>query len=105
MLSDFFKKLFSCNFISIVGIFIGFILFATYTGNLPLPPILFSQELYFMALLGIMIFHFFLWVLLDKSSFANIKNRLMDLVVDYVVLLITIICAASTIFLINTFYF
>ncbi len=105
MLNEFLKKMFSFNIVSLAGIFAGFVVFLTYTGSLPLPPVLFSSEMFFMSFLGIMLFHFFLWILLDKASFYNMKNRLGDLLIDYVVFLVTIICATSTIFLINTFYF
>ncbi len=104
MLTNFFKHLFSFNIASFAGIIVGWMLFMTYTGSMPLPPLLFSRELYVMGLLGVSIFHFFLWVLLDKASFYNIKNRMKDLVVDYMVLMAVTTCFCSMLFLINTFY-
>ncbi|MBQ8251475.1 MAG: hypothetical protein IJY92_06160 [Alphaproteobacteria bacterium] len=104
MLTYFFKHLFSFNIASFSGIVAGWALFMTYTGSMPLPPLLFSRELYFMGLLGASIFHFFLWVLLDKASFYNIKNRMKDLLLDYLVLMAVTTCFCSMLFLINTFY-
>lgn len=104
MLTHFFKSLFSFNIASIAGIITGWILFVTYTGSMPLPPLLFSRELYFMCLLGTSIFHFFLWVIFDKASFYNIKNRLKDLLLDYMVLMTVTTCFCALVFLINTFY-
>lgn len=104
MITYFFKQLFSFNIASFSGIIAGWALFMTYTGSMPLPPLLFSHELYFMGLLGASIFHFFLWVLFDKASFYNIKNRMKDLLLDYLVLMAVTTCFCSMLFLINTFY-
>lgn len=104
MISQLFKNLFSFNIASFAGIIVGWVLFNTYTGAMPLPPLLFSHELYFMGMLGVCIFHFFLWVLLDKASFYNIKNRLKDLLIDYIVLMIVTTCFCAMSFLIATFY-
>lgn len=104
MISHLFKNLFSFNIASFTGIIVGWVLFTTYTGSMPLPPLLFSQELYFMGFLGVCLFHFFLWVLLDKASFYNIKNRLKDLLTDYIVLMVVTICFCAMSFLIATFY-
>ena len=46
MISHLFKNLFSFNIASFTGIIVGWVLFTTYTGSMPLPPLLFSQELY-----------------------------------------------------------
>ena len=105
MLNNFFKTLFSFNVASAVGVLIGLIFYVSYDGSMPLPPFLFSKDLYGICLFGVAVFHFFLWVFLDKSSFYNIKNRLSDFVVDYVVLMVTMVCSCSVSFLINTFYF
>ena len=104
MFASFFNTLFTFNFTNFVGIVCGLILYMTYNGPHPLPPFLFSVDLYWISLFAVAVFHFFLWIMLDKVSFFNIKNRLVGLVVVYLVLMISITCSCSTAFLINTFY-
>ena len=79
-------------------------MYFVYNGPNPLPPILFSTDLYGICLFAVAVFHFFLWIILDKVSFFNIKNRFSGLVVDYCVFMISMTCSCATAFLINTFY-
>lgn len=104
MFSTLIKSLFSFKLATIVGLFVGVILFLNYTGSMPLPPILFSQKLYFVCFVFVLMFHFFLWIFLDKASFFNFKNRMRDLFLDYVCLMAALTCACATSFLFNTFY-
>lgn len=104
MIGNLFKSLFSFNMATIIGALVGLIIYVSYTGAMPLPPILFSQKLYLICFIFVLLFHFFLWIFLDKASFFNFKNRMSDLVVDYVCLMLMLTCSCATAFLLNTFY-
>ena len=64
MLGSLFKTLFTFNIASFVGVLIGLIFYFSYDGDMPLPPFLFSMDLYWICLFGVAVFHFFLWIFL-----------------------------------------
>lgn len=104
MITNLFKSLFSFNLATLIGGLVGLIMYANYTGSMPLPPLLFSQKLYLVCFIFVLMFHFFLWIFLDKASFFNFKNRIRELLIDYICLMFMLTCSCATAFLFNTFY-
>lgn len=102
-LSGVLKFLFGFRFVSLIGVFIGSIIYNIQSETNPLDVILTSLNLYLIGLLIVFVVHFILWIFSDKATFYNIKGRIFGFVFDYVFLLLSILCTVGSLFLINAF--
>lgn len=97
------KFLFGFRFVSLIGVFIGSIIYNIQSETNPLDVILTSLNLYLIGLLIVFVVHFILWIFSDKATFYNIKGRVFGFVIDYVFLLLSILSTVGALFLINAF--
>lgn len=97
------KFLFGFRFVSLIGLLIGSLIYCIQSETNPLDVILTSVNLYFIGLLIVFAIHFILWIFSDKATFYNIKSRIVAFACDYVFLLLSILSAVGTLFILNAF--
>lgn len=98
-----FKFFFGFHVITILGFFIGCIIFNIQSETNPLTGIVSSGKLYFVGFLMVFVLHFLYWIFADKATFFNIKNRIFLCVWDYIFLILTTLSTVGTLFLLNTY--
>lgn len=97
------KHLFAFHVVTVIGIIVGAILFNIHSEANPLSSFLLSSSLYFIGLLIVFSLHFIYWIFVDKGTFYNIKSRLLDMITDYIYLIIATMATVGTLFMIDTF--
>lgn len=97
------KFFFGFHAITILGFFIGCIIFNIQSETNPLTGIISSGKLYFIGFMIVFVLHFLYWIFADKATFFNIKNRIFSLLWDYVFLILTTLSTVGTLFLLNTY--
>ncbi len=103
MIKSIFKNLFGFHFTTIVGICVGYYIFSIHGENNPLSSFIKSPQLYVIALLFVLSLHFLYWIIIDNSTFYNIKMRLTSFFSDFFFLIISALCTIASLFLIDTF--
>ena len=98
-----FKFFFGFHVITILGFFIGCIIFNIQSETNPLTGIVSSGKLYFIGFSMVFVLHFLYWIFADKATFFNIKNRLFLLFWDYIFLILSTLSTVGTLFLLNTY--
>ena len=98
-----FKFFFGFHVITILGFFIGCIIFNIQSETNPLTGIVSSVKLYIIGFSMVFVLHFLYWIFGDKATFFNIKNRLFLLFWDYIFLILSTLSTVGTLFLLNTY--
>ncbi len=104
LVGRFFRFFFEFRFITILGVIIGSIVYNVHSETNPLNVILTTPDLYIIGFLIVFALNFICWIFIDKATFYNIKTRLLDLVFDFVFLILSGLSTVGTLFLINTFF-
>ena len=99
----FLKFFFDYHFITVLGVIIGCIVYNVHSETNPLDIILTTPDLYIIGFLIVFALNFIYWIFADKTSFYNIKMRLIDLFSDFVFLVLSALSTVGTLFLITTF--
>lgn len=98
-----FKFFFGFHVITMLGVFIGCVIFNIQSETNPLMGIVSSGKLYMIGFSTVFVLHFLYWIFADKATFFNIKNRLFLLFWDYIFLIISTLSTVGTLFLLNTY--
>lgn len=96
--------LFSFHFVTLLGVVIGTILFDIHSEANPLSSFLLSSHVYFVGFLIVFPLHFLYWIFIDKGTFYNIKSRILNMITDYMLLVLSTLCTIGTLFMIDTFF-
>lgn len=100
----FIKHLFTFHLVTVIGIIVGLILFNIHSEANPLSSFLLSSSIYFIGFLIVFSLHFIYWIFIDKATFYNIKSRFLDMLIDYIYLIVSTLATIGTLFIIDTFF-
>lgn len=98
-----FKPFISFRFSILLGLIMAFWLYASQSETQPLYSFLISSQIYLIAFLIILGFRLIIWVFIEKGALYNIKNMLINIVVDYITCILILLNTVGCLFLINTF--
>ncbi|MBR4931568.1 MAG: hypothetical protein IKZ02_00925 [Alphaproteobacteria bacterium] len=102
-ISAIFKSIFRFRFITIIGFFIGCIIYDIHSEINPLSNILKTVDLYIIGCFMVFVLHFVLWIFTDKATFYNIKGRVLNFLGDVFFLFASTLGTVGSLFLLNTF--
>lgn len=100
---NFFKLIFEFHFITVLGVIIGCIIYNIHSETNPLNNILTTPDIYIIGFLIVFALNFIYWIFSDKASFYNIKNRLINMFLDFIFLVLSALSTIGSLFLLSTF--
>ncbi len=98
-----FNNLIAYRFLSLCGIAMGAYIFSLRSEFMPLTSFLLEMKTYLIALLIVLGFRLFIWISIDKATFYDISSLIKNIIVDYIMCVLMMICTIGTLFVVDTF--